>query len=221
MTRLAFYNYVLSDFKRDDKDTEIYKGYNDTIKHISNLEGVGNLKFQSYILLNAGYEDYPLPGDHCHIFHPIRFIEAINSTTGYPLNKMEKDDWSAKYPNPNNPDILTKGPTGRPVDYCVWSDSFLLGPVPDKSTYLVELDWSKKPTSQDFPADIHQLGEEWDEVLKWGTLARLYESIGLTDEADRYWALYRDDELGYPALIRKERDKNEKRMGSIKPGPGY
>jgi hypothetical protein len=219
MTRIQMYQYVLRDFKRDDKDTEIYQAYNDTIKHIAHLEAIGNLKFQSYITLDPGYEDYPLPDDHCWIFHPIRFIEALNSTNGYPLIKLSKEEWSEVYPNPNNPDILTSGRTGMPKHYCVWSNSFLLGPAPDKGTYLVEIDWSKQPTEQVSDPDIHQLGADWDEVIKWVGLGRLYEALGLTDESDRFWLLYQHEDLGIPHLIRKEKDKNRKRMGKIVNNP--
>jgi len=211
---LQFYSYVLRTFKRTDKETEVYEAYNETIKHLANLKGMEGLKFQSWIPTVVGQEDYPLPSTLCHVIHPVRFIEAADQESGYPLNKRTKEWWSAAYPNPNitNTSNLTKG---RPADYCVFSNSLLLGPAPDKTTYIIELDWAKLPTSQDADSDIHQLGTDWDEVIKYGALARLYESVGMTDEADRFWILYRHEELGYPVLVAKEKDKHEK-MRTIK-----
>jgi len=47
MTRLEFYTYITNAFKRTDKDTEIYQAYNDTLKHLSNLQPLIGRKFVS------------------------------------------------------------------------------------------------------------------------------------------------------------------------------
>jgi len=208
-TRLQFYNYILRTFKRDDKDTEIYESYNETIRFLANKMPVGNLKYQSYITTTVAQEDYPLPASNCHIIHPVRFIKSSSQDSGYPLNKLTKEAFSARYPNPNISDTDNLN-THEPVDYCIYSGSLLVGPAPDKATYILEVDWAKTPTSQDADSDLQELGEDWEEVLKWGTLARLYEGIGLQAEADRFWLLFRDDEIGYPMLIRKEKDREDK-----------
>jgi len=212
-TRLEFRTYVLYDFKRTDKDTELYQAYNDTIKHIANLHPNEGLKYQSWIPTVAGQEDYTLPATKCHVIHPIRFIESSTSSAGYPLIKTAKEEFSEMFPNPNA--TGTAVARGKPTHYCIYSNSILIGKLPDVATYILEMDWSKLPTSQDAASDLQELGTEWEEVLKWGTLARLYESVGLTGEADRYWALYRDAELGYPALIQKEKDQTEV-MGKVR-----
>lgn len=211
--RSEFLTYVKLDFKRDDKDTEIIQAYNDTIKHLGNLEGVEGLKFQSWIYTVADQEDYPLPSRNCHIFHPIRCIKGISDSSGYPMNKMSKEDFSERYPNPNAADTSSI-PKSQPVDYTIYSNQLSVGPLPDLATYILEIDWAKIPTSQDADSDTQELGEEWEEVIKWGTLARLYEGMGLTAEADRFWTLYTQDDLGYPALIKKYQDKEES-MGKV------
>lgn len=218
-TRTQFITYVTQDFKRDDKDTEIVQAYNDTIQHLSNLEGIVGLKFQSWIPTVVEQEDYPLPSTRCHVFHPIRWIKSATSSVGYPMNKLSKEEFSKKYPNPNATDVsaLTKS---RPEDYTVFSNSILVGPLPDLATYILELDWAKLRTSQDAASDVQELGEEWEEVIKFGVLARLYEGIGLTGEADRYWLLYKDDELGYPTLLRKNEDQ-EQTIEAVNPNPGF
>jgi len=212
-TRTQFLAYVRYDFKRDDKDTEIIQAYNDTLRHVTGMAPFQGLKFQSWIPTVAGQEDYPLPSDRCHVLHPVRIIESAASTVGYPLNQMSKANWSERYPNPN----ATGSNISRrmPVDYCIFSASILVGPLPDLATYIIEIDWAKLAADQDEATDVHELNEEWDEVLKFGVLARMYESIGLTSEADRYWSLYRDDTLGYPHLADKETDQEDP-MGTVR-----
>ena len=207
-TRSEFYTYVLADFKRDDKETEVYQAYNDTIKHISNMKGMSGFKYQSWIPMVADQEDYPLPSNKCHIFHPIRYIESTNSSRGYPLRKIGKEEFSAMYHNPNasNTSELTKG---EPQVYCIYSNSILVGPLPDVATYILELDWAKQATSQDAASDLNELGSDWEEVIKFGTLMRLYIGLGLDAEAAKFKGLYEDEALGYPRLIEKEEEQEE------------
>jgi len=125
------------------------------------------------------------------------------------MNKRERSVFMEMYPNQKSTDP-TQIARGMPTDYCIYSDMIWIGPLPDRATYILEADWAKKVTSQDYNSDIHELGDEWDEIIKWGTLARLYEDIGLAQEADRYWILYRHEELGYPALMDKEEAQSDK-----------
>jgi len=212
-TYSGFLTYVKYDFKRDDKDTEIIQAYNDTIRHLSGLKPLEGRKFTSYITLTAGREDYVLPTTLDHLIHPVRIIEAANLRSGYPLNHITRQAWSAKYPNPNTTDttVLTKS---MPVDYCVYENSIHTGPVPDLSTYVLEIDWARISTTQAAASDVQPLGESWEEVIKWGTLFRLYAGLGLDDESSKWLALYKSDDLGYPYLMKRE-DSNTGAMGTV------
>jgi len=214
MTRIDFYTYIINAFKRTDKDTEIYTAYNNTIVHLSNLKPLIGRKFTSWIPSKVDRPDYPIPCNLCHVFHPVRIIESLSSSNGYPMNKLARDVFMEKYPNQKSTDP-TRISRGMPVDYTIYSDQIWTGPLSDKDSYIFELDWAKKGTPQNYASDIHELGDEWDEVIKYGTLARLYEDIGLTSEADRYWILYRHEDLGYPALMDKEEDQSGK-MEAVK-----
>jgi hypothetical protein len=213
-TLAQFLTYVCYDFKRDDKNTEIIQAYNDTIRQISNLEALEAVKFQSWIPTVVGQEDYPLPSSKCHVIHPIRIIEGAAIDNGYPLEQISKQEYSRRYPNVNTSDtsILSKS---MPVDYCIYSNSILLGPVPDKATYIIELDWAKLTTLQAADIDVQELGEDWEEVIKWGTLFRLYKALGLDDQAAAYMNLFQSEDLGYPALLRKEKNQTSV-MGTVK-----
>lgn len=206
--RLQFLTYVKYDFKRDDKDTEIIQAYNDTLRHLTNLRPFEGLKFMSYILTIVRQPDYPLPSNKCHIIHPVRCIKSISSTRGYAMNKRSREEFMEMYPNLKA--TGTEIHIAQPTDYNIYSNQLWVGPLPDLATYLLEMDWAKKSTEQAASADIQELGEEWEEIIKWGTLARLFEGLGLSTEADRFWGLYRDDEFGYPLLVRKDEDQTEK-----------
>jgi len=213
-----FLTYVKNDFKRDDKDTEIAQAYNDTIRHLSGMKALEGLVFTSYTYTVIGQEDYPLPtaGNtalRVHVLHPVRIIESTTLENGYELNKRSREEWTKMFKNPNNWDV-TKISKSMPTDYCVFSNAIHLGPVPDKNTYVIETDWAKLSTTQVYASDLQELGEAWEEVIKWGTLFRLYTAVGLDSEAGKYAVLYKDPDFGYPYLVRQEGDRTNK-MGTV------
>jgi len=214
-----FMTYIKQDFKRDDKDTEMAQAYNDTIRHISNLNTLEGLSFTSYMFTVVGQEDYPLPTTdntamRVHVIHPLRIIESTTLENGYSLNKLDRQDWTKMYINPNNAD-LTKMTKAMPTDYCIFSNAIHVGPVPDKATYVIEIDWAKLSDIQAAGSDYQPLGETWQEVIKWGTLFRLYAAMGMDSEASKYALLYKDQDFGYPYLVRMEGDRTNK-MGTVR-----
>lgn len=213
----AFKTYVLQDFKRTDKDTELVQAYNDAIICVATFMPHGGYKYQSYVPCAVAQNNYPLPGDLIHLIHPVRLLEGSGTNdSGYPLNHVTKQEYDLLEPNPNR----TDPPTGKPSDYCVFSRSILVSPNPDKATYFLEIDWSKRPTSLSGDSDLHSLGSEWDEVLKWMTLARLNAGIELFGEA-QFWETKYQDPLGNPiGMLRRlldiERDREFKAIGQVK-----
>lgn len=220
MTLTLFKTYVKRDFKRTDKDTELVAAYNDMIIWVAAQMPHGNYKYQSYIGTVNGQEDYPLPSNLLHLIHPAKFLEGSGTNdSGYPMEYVSKEEYDLHYPNPNRTSPTDKG---KPVMYTVYSRSLLLGPLPDSSSYLIEINWSKRPTDQSADADVHDLGSEWDQVLKFGTLERLYAGMGMLDEAN-YWASqYRDADSRPVGLCRQllavEKDREQRHaVGIIKP----
>jgi len=213
-TLAQFLTYIKYDFKRDDKDTELVQAYNDTIRHLSSLKDLEGRRFTSYVTTTAGREDYVLPTSSSRLLHPIRILEGDQLDNGYPLNHLSREEWTARYINPNNPDT-TKISKSMPIDYCVYENAIHLGPVPDLSTYIIEIDWARISTVQSADSDLQELGEEWEEIIKWGTLFRVYAGMGIDDEAAKWKLLYQDSELGYPNLMNKQ-DDNSGVMGKVK-----
>lgn len=199
MTLSDFKTYVKRDFKRTDKDTEILTAYNDTIRWLSSKMAVGDYKYQSFVNTTVGIEDYELPSNMLHLFHPIKLLLGSNSgDEGFQLDFITKSAYDLREPNPNrnNPQ------TGRPSAYTIWSRSILLTSIPDSSSYILEINWSKRPVDQASSTDTPSLPQEYDEILKWGTLERLYEGMGQYDVA-LYWGnKYHDLEDKPKGLLR-------------------
>lgn len=209
--------YVKRDFKRTDKDTEVLKGINDTIYWLAAQLPLGNYKFQSWINTTVGAEDIQLPTNLMHLVHPIRLLKgATAADSGYPLEHLTKDEYDLLEPNPNR----TGPSTGCPSAYTIWSRSILLTPIPDSAVYLIEINWSKRPTTLSADADLASLGAEWDEVIKQGTLERVYAGMGLLQES-AYWAsLYREQDHSPAGLCRRlidaERDREGSALGQVR-----
>jgi len=213
----SFLTYVKQDFKRTDKDTEIIQALNDMINYISVLIPHSGYKFQSWVQMVAGQEDYPIPTLIQHFIHPARLLEgSASGDSGYPLDFISKEEYDLEEPNPNR----TSPSTGEPDKYTIYSRSILLTPIPDKSTYILEINWTKKPTTLAADADTHSLGSEWDEVIKYGVLERINAGIGLLEDA-QYWSGKYKDPYGNPIgmlknLLDKEKDLEGSWIGSVR-----
>jgi len=212
----AFKTYVKYDFKRTDKDTELVQAYNDSIFYVSVLIPHGGYKYQSYVNTAIGQPNYPLPNNLIHLLHPIRLLEGSGiNDSGYPLDHITKEEYDEEEPNPNR----TSPSTGKPEQYCIFSRAILPTPIPDKATYLFEINWSKLPTLLSAAADIPGLGNEWDEILKWMVLDRLNAGLELFQEAEYWRSKYQDSE-GNPIgqllrLLDIERDRESKSISQV------
>lgn len=213
-----FITYIKRDFKRTDKDTEILNAYNEMIKWLSIKLPVGDYKYQSYVTTSVGIEDYELPAELLHLYHPAKLLLGTNSTDdGFPLHHITKAEYDIREPNPNrnNPQ------TSRPDSYTVWSRSILLTPIPDLATYIMEINWSKRPVAQSALTDVPQLGSEYDETLKQGTLERVYAGMGQIDMA-AYWGSKYHDAKGEPSgilidLLEEETAREGNAIGHVRP----
>ena len=178
-----FKTYVKLDFKRQDKDTELVQYYNDMINWVSLQMPHSGYKYQSYINTTVGVEDYGLPTNAIHVIHPLRLILGTGpSDEGWNMDHISKEEYDMIEPNPNR----SNPHKGRPQKYTIYDRCILVTPIPDLATYLIEMNWARRKTTLTADADLAELGSEWDEVFKWGTLERLYAGMGQVDEA-QYW----------------------------------
>ena len=211
-----FTTYVKQTYKRTDKDTELLQCLNDSIMQVAIKMPHGAYKYQSYVLTVQGQEDYALPSTIMHFMHPMRILDGSSTTdSGRQLEHISKKDFDAIQPNPNR----TSPDTGSPSAYTIYSGSILLTSIPDCSTDILEINWTKRPTTLSAGTDTPSLGSEWDEVLKQMTLSRLYALIELFQEA-AYWRSMYEDAEGRPVglyrdLLEIEKDKESTRINII------
>lgn len=222
MNVVNFKTYVKQILIRTDKDTEIVQAYNDAIIAVAAKMPHGAYKYQSYLPLVAQQEDYPLPSTIVHLLHPVKLLEGTGTNdSGWPLNRLTKQEYDEEYPNPNraSPSI-----TGVPTDYCIYSGSILIGPLPETGTddYL-EIDWTKVPTDISGDSETPALPDYWREVLRQMVLKRIYEGLELFQEAQYWRSLYEDAEgnpVGqYRDFLNIEKDKEQHAIGKIVNNP--
>lgn len=189
-TLAQFRTMVLEVFKRDDKSTEIDRAINDAYREMIACVHPRKLKDQIYHTCVLNREEYPLPEDVLRINHPLRLIDPTddtnNSTAHTPLEFINKTDYDEREPNPNAGTIVP----GRPDAYCIFKNSILLTPLPDKA-YLIEVNVGGVGTALAAAADETIFQPTWDETHKAGALARLYIGIGLKEDADVWQSIYR------------------------------
>lgn len=201
MTRLSFLGAVTDILKRTDKNSQIYDALNETIKDIGTRDSFHEYSFQSYTTCVAVQEDYPLPTTLLQVKHPIRLIEgAATGDSGWNLTKLSKEEYDFREPNPNR----ISPSTGRPTAYCIFSNSILVTPIPDKA-YLLEINWGNVPSSLASNDDLPAYLNIWDETIKHGVLFRMFALLGLYQDADYWRALY---ETGISRMIDYNRDKS-------------
>ena len=216
MTRLQFLTYVISVFKRTDKNTEIYQALNDTIKDIAAREPFEDYSFQSWVPTVAAQEDYLLPTNLLHLSHPIRCLEgSATNDSGKDLTLLTKEEYDVIEPNPNRTDPQT----GEPWAYAIWSNAILLTDLPDDSGWILEINWGKRPADLDADSDQSSFNTAWDEILQWGTLWRVFAGIGLYEEAAYWEHKYEDPLKGIPKMVRQNRDVRGSNIGRIANNP--
>lgn len=210
MTRVNFLAYIKRVIKRTDKDTEIYECLNETITDIANRYPFENYQFQSWIPCVVGQEDYPLPSTLVHLAHPLRLLEGSGTTDdGFPLEFITKEEYDEIEANPNR----TSPETGEPAQYTIFSDSILLTPIPDSTDYLIEINWGKQATALSADSDSPSFISAWDEIIKCGTLFRVFLGLGLAEDATPWQALY---EQGILRMIDRDKDKKNSWIGTVR-----
>lgn len=210
MNLTNFLTYIKQDFKRTDKDTEITQAINDMIVWISIQIPHAGYKYQSYIPTVAKQYDYPLPTTKVHILHPLMLLDGFGTNDlGMVLEHIGKKEFDLIEPNPQR----TNPSTAKTQKYTIFANSILCTPIPDK-VYILQMDWTKRAVSLSGGSDAPALGSEWDEVIKHGSLERLFAGIGLYEEAN-YWSTRYKDQEGNPiGMCKKLLDMEEDREGS-------
>ena len=178
--------YIRLDFKRDDMDATILSKLNDTIRWMANNHQFTELDKSCYTALVAGQAEYALPSGLNQLHHPVMLLEDTGDgrSGSKPLILIGWDQYRGLEPNPKTSQTPSKG---KPHKYAIHMNAIWLTPIPDATTRKLEVDYSVFPTVLNGDSDLHPFSETDEEILKAGTLERLYRDVlKLHEEADEH-----------------------------------
>lgn len=199
MTGSAFYTYLLREFKRTDKETEAYDAITDAVLEMRLRDPIEDFKVEAYTAAGiTALGDYrvDLPTDFGLLMGNAKILDGNSS---WELNKLTKTDFDEKYPDINETAALRQ----KPIDFCVFANQLLLGPVPDSTSYTYEI-----PYTTDLAAEITSattsvpFTSRFREVLRDVALGKLYKLVRDFERAEYYRQM---GEAGIRRVFSRER----------------
>ena len=193
-TGAEFYAYVLRKFKRTDKETETYEAMTDTISDMRIQFDSELYKEESYVsgISTLGEYRLGLPSDFGHILGKISIIETGDDQYYNPITKISKDRYDELYPSRL---ISTVGNmvSGIPQHFCIYANQIYLGPVPDKTTYRYQINYSTE-SSTEIASDTDPVPftDKYRNIVRAGVLFELHDGMENYEEASYWKAIYMD-----------------------------
>jgi hypothetical protein len=189
MTGSAFYTYVLKKFKRTDKSTEAYQAMTDVIADMRLQFHSEDFKEEAYStgISTVGEYKLGLPSDFGHIIGNISITDTGTDETYPELVKVSKQEYDEMYA-----DRLLSSTTSMDLDtpahFCIYANQVFLGPVPDKTTYQYQFNYTTDITAEVTSATdpVPFTGYKERNTTRSGVLAELYDGMENFEEAN-YW----------------------------------
>ena len=196
MTGTEFLAYVKRKFKRTDKDTELYEAMTDTIALMKIKFKSDKYKEETAVsgISTLGEYRLGLPSDFGHIIGNISITDTADDSQYDPLKKISKQKYDELYTDR----LLTavgNVNTALPRHFCVYSDQLYLGPVPDKTTYKYQMNYTtEESTDVVAGTDPVPFTQElrFRNVLRNGVLFEIYDGMENFEEASYYKSTFLD-----------------------------
>ena len=143
MTGEEVRDYIVRKFKRTDKDTEIYEAITDIVADMRLRIMSDNYSEEAYI---AGIEtlgDYRIavPTDMGHFIGNISVTETGDDKSYPDLIKISKNRYDELYVKRLLTTVANRG-SGTPKHFCIYGQQIFIGPVPDKTTYVYQINFT-------------------------------------------------------------------------------
>lgn len=195
MTGANFLAYVKQTFKRTDKDTEIYTAVADTVMDMRSRMISDEFSTVSAALTGItviGDYQLTLPTDFGHLIGDVLIKDTSADDVYLPLNRITKPEWDIKY-NQALASAVGNRLTGTPTEYCFFGGKIYLGSPVDKITYEFKINYTTEdaPTYTGVTAVI-PFTDQFREVVKAGTLQRIFREVGNYPESDIWGDVYVD-----------------------------
>jgi hypothetical protein len=206
MTGALAYAYILRKFKRTDKSTEVYEAMTDVISDMHVRFKPQDYTEEAYVsgISTVGEYQIALPSDFGHITGTLSIIDTADDSYYSELTKITKHSYDQLYPDRllSDADLMN---TATPFHFCIYASQLYIGPVPDKTTYRYQLNYTTENTSEiasdtavvPFTAELRDRN-----ILRNGVLFELHDGLENFEEAAYYKQLYLH---GLEGLIERER----------------
>lgn len=207
MTGLQFYEYLLRTFKRTDKETEVYEALTDTIRDLRRRVIFADDETEmstTDLITTAG--DYILDLEDSW---GLTISEALvlDGYASYPLTMISKSQFDFFFPNPG----VSGSSTGKPRYACKFGDQLFVGPVPDSTLYTYKVNFTEEDAAS-ITEDTTNVPYTrlYREILKEGTLYRLFRDLENNEEMGKWRSLYENDINA--SVDREEKNRNAVRL---------
>lgn len=197
MTGSEFYTYVLSIFKRTDKETQVYEAMTDVAMDMRirfNSESFKTISSELSITTIGNYT-LDLPSDFGRIIgHPM--VRDDDADTDYlPLKKISIDRYNELYGDRYN-DAVGNRNTGTPVNYCLFGGDVLVGPPVDKDSYTFRIAYSQEAATAVTSGTANvPFTDKYRKTVRYGVLKEMYLLMENYQEAEIWSDLYESDIL--------------------------
>jgi hypothetical protein len=197
MTGSDFYAYVLrKGFKRTDKSTELYEAITDAIQIMRRRYNFSEAETEA-----TSTDTISVLGDFkLAIESLLGFLIGIvveDGTDASPLEKVSKQEFDRLYP-----DINVTSNKGYPKHYCIFGDQVYIGPIPDSTSYVYRLAYSRRAGAIVSSTSGVPFTNFYRDVLADLVQALAYDGLEEYDKADRHFQRF---EAGFFDAKRLER----------------
>lgn len=204
MTGSSFLAYCKQVFRRTDKDAEIYTATADTIMDMRSRMLSDEFATISAALTGisaAGDYVLTLPADFGHLIGEPSVKNVLTDQVYDPLTKISKEEYDVKY-SQNLSTAVGNRITGVPTEFCYYGGHLYLGPAVDSTNYEFKINYTteNEPTITGATPTV-QFTDQFREVVRAGTLYRIFNEIGLVNDASVWQAAY---EQGIQRIIEND-----------------
>jgi len=194
MDGATFYAYVLRKFIRTDKSTEVYEATTDTVANMLIKFKSDDFKEEAYITGISAVGDYQiaLPSDFGHLIGNVSVIDTSNDNAYCEMNKISKQTYDEKYAD-RLLDSTGNMNLSVPRDFCIYAGQLYIGPVPDKTDYKFQINYTTEQTAEvasDTVAVPFTTRYSHRVVLRNGVLFELHDGLENFEEAAYYKSLF-------------------------------
>lgn len=186
MTGAQFETYLLQTFKRTDKSTEIYNALTDIVMDIKLAMKAEDFKTEiiSLTIPVAGNYTVGVPVDFGHM---IGVLTLVNPNGGsWDLIKVSKEKYDLIYPYQHETQVIK----GSPLHFCLYGNTFYIGPKPDQTNYKYQLNYTTEAgTAMTSATASVPFTARYRQYVKDMVLARLYIDLDDDEKAAKYTQL--------------------------------